>query len=98
VINEPLRARSSRRLRLRVLRDLRGFKEKQQMDEDTYSLKKNKNRNRIMSAVLLIFITPGLPCPLWAGKPSPYRRRLLILIPIMSIKSKIANQKYNRAQ
>jgi len=58
VINEPLRARSSRRLRLRVLRDLRGFKEKQQMDEDTYSLKKNKNRNRIMSAVLLIFITP----------------------------------------
>ena len=25
-----------------------------------------------------------MPCPLWAGKPSPYRRRLLILIPIMS--------------
>ena len=31
----------------------------------------------------------GLPCPLWAGKPSPYRKRLLILIPIMSNKSYI---------
>ena len=41
-----------------------------------------------MSVILLIFISPGLPCPLWAGKPSPYRRRLLILIPIMSIEGR----------
>jgi hypothetical protein len=42
------------------------------------------NKETVLNAYICSSVGAGFPCPLWAGKPSPYRRRLLILIPIIS--------------